>query len=366
MDLAAVFRDTELFLHSPHDYARDVGLRAIVRLCGAHPDRERWILANFQRGNVKTKCAILSQCVPRSPEPGETYNEMIRLALRSRVSVRRDAIRLIGVTRNMALIDDLREAVGREKKAEDREHFGKYESHCRLGYQIGRHPDGDRTVWVVPDLYRWSGSNLPPAGWKEGTEHEIATRLRNEILDPDSEDAKWRRAHWDAEIARRQAEDPDYMTRQPPEFVDESDPVKRRALVQWILKESKANNGTAFVSVDQYFDGNLNEGSIGCNIEAHPGISVFWSVLRRIAARSSVHRVLVVVQRAEIIVDKSGDADEWPYSDTVCVCTSDSIRVVRQSLKTLQPDAVTKTTSDLAELLPRAPGGFNWMTVWWD
>ncbi|MBX9737441.1 MAG: hypothetical protein K2X32_11000, partial [Phycisphaerales bacterium] len=285
-DLTEWFRETERYLHSGHAYAADVGMRAIVRLSFAHPDRERWILQNFKRAKVRTKRNMLRCCVPRSPEPGDVFNELIRIALQSHANVRRDAIRLIGIAQNVALIDDQIAAAEREPRMSDRAYFLELTKLCRYGYVLEDTDGGDRWLRIYLDFEHSYSCGVPIEAFAEGNEHEVASRVRTALLDENSEDAQWFRTVRDAATAQRLAEDPDYMTRQPPEFVDESDPVKRRALVQWILKESKANNGTAFVGVDQYFDGNLNEGSIGCNIAAHPGISVFWSVLKRIAARS--------------------------------------------------------------------------------
>ena len=113
------------------------------------------------------------------------------------------------------------------------------------------------------------------------------------------------------------------------------------------------------VSLDDFFQGNDDVGSIGCNLDSHPGIDTFYQVLRSVRARESVQDVLVRINAVE---------DMWPFSDVVYVISSSPLEQIREWLKPLQPDEVEdglywdqKLATDV-ELLP----GMRIMYAWWD
>lgn len=67
------------------------------------------------------------------------------------------------------------------------------------------------------------------------------------------------------------------------------------------------------VPVEEFFDGNDDLGSIGCNLVEHPGIDVFRDTLIGIARRADV----VVVYAAIAEVDPGEGS--WPFADTIFV-----------------------------------------------
>ena len=73
------------------------------------------------------------------------------------------------------------------------------------------------------------------------------------------------------------------------------------------------------VSLEDFFEGNDDEGSIGVNLSPHPGLPKFFQVLARIRDRRDVQDVLVEIWE----VDES-DADAWPFSERVYVLTRES------------------------------------------
>jgi len=115
------------------------------------------------------------------------------------------------------------------------------------------------------------------------------------------------------------------------------------------------------VTLEEFFEGNDDLGSIGCNLTEHPGPQRFYAVLRDVRGRGDVQDVLVA------ITEDMGD-DEWPFSDSIYVVTSASREQVAQWVAELQPDPLGGEG-----YFPTAPGaapalkpGFRVYTLWWD
>jgi len=89
------------------------------------------------------------------------------------------------------------------------------------------------------------------------------------------------------------------------------DEVKRDRLIHRLSKRPDPDD--ALISLDEFFDGNSDEGSIGCNLAEHPGVAVFREVLKKVAARADVRDVLVR------IVEPDPGFGAWPFTDTVYV-----------------------------------------------
>jgi hypothetical protein len=88
------------------------------------------------------------------------------------------------------------------------------------------------------------------------------------------------------------------------------------------------------VSIERYFDGNDDLGSIGCNLTEHPGMDVFRSILVGLLKRPDVEAVYAQVAELD-----PGD-DYWPFSDTVFVVGRVSADELRADVAPLQPDTV--------------------------
>ena len=86
------------------------------------------------------------------------------------------------------------------------------------------------------------------------------------------------------------------------------------------------------VSLELFFEGNTDQGSIGCNLSPpSPSLSVFYRVLADIRARPDVADVVVQ------IVDGMGP-DDWPFSDRIYVVTTATDQEVHEWAAVLRPD----------------------------
>ena len=88
------------------------------------------------------------------------------------------------------------------------------------------------------------------------------------------------------------------------------------------------------VSVDRFFDGNDDPGSIGCNLSPHPGVAAFRDVLTALARRPDVRSVHLVISEVD-----PGD-EYWPFADVVLVAGEIPETALRLALKGLRPDEV--------------------------
>lgn len=97
------------------------------------------------------------------------------------------------------------------------------------------------------------------------------------------------------------------------------------------LKTELAEAGEPkLVSIERFFDGNDDAGSIGCNLMEHPGIDVFREMLTGLLRRSDVNAVY-----AQIAELNPGEGS-WPFTDKVVVIGSIHPNDLSQAVSVLQ------------------------------
>ena len=108
-------------------------------------------------------------------------------------------------------------------------------------------------------------------------------------------------------------------------------------LIKKILSQGMPGYNKPFpvVSLEDFFTGNDDLGSIGCNLSDHPGLKRFYSVLRSIRKRPEVQDILVTIYEFE-----EDDESMWPFSERVYVLTSASVDDLAEWAKDLQPSEV--------------------------
>jgi hypothetical protein len=114
------------------------------------------------------------------------------------------------------------------------------------------------------------------------------------------------------------------------------------------------------VSLEDFFEGNDDVGSIGCNLVSHPGIDRFYRTLLEIRSRPDVQDVLVEIR--ELV-----DEDSWPFSDTIFVLTSMRGDDLQKLLSNLQPNEVGQFPSQsIPADLPPTAKDMRVLGAWWD
>jgi len=116
------------------------------------------------------------------------------------------------------------------------------------------------------------------------------------------------------------------------------------------------------VSLEDFFVGNEDFGSIGCNLTKHPGPQGFYRVLKAVRQRPDVLDVLVEIHEVE-----EGDESMWPFSDRVYILTSAQEKTVEEWVAELQPDTVEEGwAAGRPKAAPMVELPCRVWAVWWD
>jgi hypothetical protein len=99
------------------------------------------------------------------------------------------------------------------------------------------------------------------------------------------------------------------------------------------------------VSVERFFDGNDDVGSVGWNLTEHPGVDVFRDLLTGLLRRPDVQAVYA--QIAELDFEEG----HWPSADIFYVVGAISPDEVRKILGPLAPDEVLSVEFAVPEII---------------
>ena len=114
------------------------------------------------------------------------------------------------------------------------------------------------------------------------------------------------------------------------------------------------------LTLEEFFGGNDDPGSIGCNLPDIPGPDAFFEALTRLRARPEVADVRVEVTMWD-------DPDSWPFSDAVWIITSLEPSEIQDFLgEQLRGDDVRVGWPEHAVEPVNVPPGMKPICVWWD
>lgn len=113
--------------------------------------------------------------------------------------------------------------------------------------------------------------------------------------------------------------------------------------------------------LSEFFEGNDDFGSIGCNLSPPPGPAKFNEVLKQIASRSEVADVRVQITMFD-------DPTMWPFSDTVWIITSAAPQTVAEWFdEAMRPDNCSAGWTEHVSFEPLdVPEGMRPVACWWD
>ena len=139
------------------------------------------------------------------------------------------------------------------------------------------------------------------------------------------------------------------------------DKVKRAQLIAAIRAvESPSRSQRVLVSRSQFFDGNDDPGSIGCNLTKHPGVGAFDKVFDQIEHTEGVSGVYLAISE----VDETYD-DIWPFTDTALIATCLAPSTFEAVLRRLSPDSIAPSQESFSNP-PVISEGYQLVSVWWD
>lgn len=143
------------------------------------------------------------------------------------------------------------------------------------------------------------------------------------------------------------------------------DVTKCKTLKQELLDQPEPQ----IVSIERFFDGNDDLGSIGCNLTEHPGIEAFRQILHTLSQRPDVEAIYARISELD-----PGE-DSWPFTDTVLVAGTISAEELRSIVAPLGPDEVGRAAEFGAfkSIVHRHGNriivhrhGNRMLAVWWD
>ncbi|HZN37279.1 MAG TPA: hypothetical protein VFD82_00665 [Planctomycetota bacterium] len=115
------------------------------------------------------------------------------------------------------------------------------------------------------------------------------------------------------------------------------------------------------VTLEEFFEGNDDPGSIGCNLPDPVQPSVFYALFKAIRSRPGVADVLVQVTMHD-------DPQMWPFSDTVWVVTSASDADIKKWVpeRLLPDELVDGFPKDRPMEKCSVPEGMRAVGLWYD
>lgn len=138
------------------------------------------------------------------------------------------------------------------------------------------------------------------------------------------------------------------------------DKKKRDQLVSTIGQVNGKLKGLALVTLEQFFEGNDDGGSIWCNLPTSPAPLCVYAKLKAIRERPDVEDVRIMVTQYD------GGDEEWPFSDTVFFITSGTPVDVQSWLgEDHAPDEIWIDDFSRAEQIS-VPNGMVAIAAWWD
>lgn len=136
----------------------------------------------------------------------------------------------------------------------------------------------------------------------------------------------------------------------------------RQQLIAKIKRNPTDRYATSLVSLEDFFNGNDDAGSIGCNLEPS-GPEFFEKPLFAIRAKPEVQDVLIAICGWD-----EDDETAWPFSDRVYVLTSAAREEVELWFAPLQADEIEAGwVGGLANrTVPTLQNGTKVWSAWWD
>jgi len=138
---------------------------------------------------------------------------------------------------------------------------------------------------------------------------------------------------------------------------------KRRSLISKIrkLEKDSPDDFAPVVSLEEFFEGNSDEGSIGCNLLPHPGTDFFFDLLLAIREHPKVQTVLIEIYQIDELFET------WPFSERVYIYTKLPEEEITRMMRPLQYDELESgffREKPSSAVVPQS--GMNVYAFWWD
>ncbi len=142
------------------------------------------------------------------------------------------------------------------------------------------------------------------------------------------------------------------------------DSAKRGGLIKRIKMRGlpSPDRPLPLVAIEEFFVGNGDYGSIGCNLVPMLGPQFFFEELKLIRSRPNVQNLLVEGSEVE-----EEDLAAWPFADRVYIFTDGKLDDVARWTLPLQADLVEEGFGNgKPEGAPELKPGYKCYSIWWD
>ena len=142
------------------------------------------------------------------------------------------------------------------------------------------------------------------------------------------------------------------------------DSTKRRELIERIkaLGLPSPDRPLPLVTLEEFFLGNDDYGSIGCNLTPMLGPHFFFEKLKLIRDQPNVQGVYIEVNEVD-----EADTSMWPFADRVYIFTSGTTEDVASWTTSLRPDEIEDGFAHgTPECAPELKPGYRCYAIWWD
>ena len=137
--------------------------------------------------------------------------------------------------------------------------------------------------------------------------------------------------------------------------------MKEDLLKKIYEQEDNLGESLPIVSLEDFFEGNDDIGSIGCNILEHPGIEKFYSILKEIRNKVNVQDVLVEIMEYDEL------DNTWPFSERIYILTKEEKSEISIWTKELQLDDIGEGYMyGEPKAAPKLEEGCLVYSLWWD
>ena len=112
------------------------------------------------------------------------------------------------------------------------------------------------------------------------------------------------------------------------------------------------------VKPNEFFDGNDDLGSIGCNLPRHPGLDYFRRVLDRTLTLPSVDQIWFQIYDI--------DEGDWPFSENILVFGDVTTAEVEALASEIAPSEIDEMRMDWTPSRDASLEGRRYLNMWWD
>lgn len=139
---------------------------------------------------------------------------------------------------------------------------------------------------------------------------------------------------------------------------------RRRELIEKIKGQNLSDQDFSLpiVSLEDFFIGNDDYGSIGCNLLHHPGPQAFFETLKFVRDKPEVQDVLV-----EIYELQEENEDVWPFSERIYIVSNTTGEQISDWVSLLEPDEILESFAyPISQVTQKLEPGMRIFAVWWD